>query len=200
MKKLLLVVDMQNDFVDPKRGTLVVSGAVDLIPGINDLIHSGEYDTILACQDWHPANHKSFFTEWKGKQPFDQVEMPYGSQTLWPVHTVQGTWGAEIHRDIDQTRFKFLIRKGMNREVDSYSAFFENDKTTETGLGRLIPSEAQLDCVGIATDFCLGNTARDATKYCTTVRVLTRAIAGITKEGVEAMLGELRAAGVILIN
>jgi nicotinamidase/pyrazinamidase len=200
MKKVLFVVDMQNDFVDPEKGTLVVPGAVDLIPVINNLIHGGGYDTILACQDWHPADHKSFFTEWDGKEPFAQVQMPYGPQTLWPVHAVQGTWGAEIHPRIDQTQFKFLVRKGMNREIDSYSAFFENDKVTETGLGRLLPKDIQLDCVGIATDFCLGNTARDATRFCENVRVFLRAVAGISQNGVDAMLRELRNSGVKLIE
>ncbi|GMO18802.1 MAG: bifunctional nicotinamidase/pyrazinamidase [Termitinemataceae bacterium] len=191
---------MQNDFIVPERGTLVVPGALDIISNINTFIHSREYDVILACQDWHPVNHKSFYTEWNGKNPFDQVEMPYGIQTLWPVHTVQGSWGAEIHNGIDQTKFKFLIRKGMNPEIDSYSAFFENDKITATGLGSLIPRNAQLDCVGVATDFCLGSTALDALKFCNNVRVLAKGIAGITEESSAFMLEELKKSGVTIVT
>ncbi|MDR2521112.1 MAG: isochorismatase family protein [Spirochaetaceae bacterium] len=198
MKKALLVVDMQNDFIDQPGAALAVPGAAAIISRINSLAHSGEYDLVLACQDWHPANHRSFYTEWAGKKPFDTVEMPYGTQALWPVHTVQGTWGAEFHAEIDQRPFRFIVRKGTNPGIDSYSAFFENDRTTPTGLGQLIAPDTQLDCCGVATDFCLGASALDAARFCRTVRVLLPAAAGIQSESTAAMLDRLKEAGVTI--
>ena len=198
MKKALLVVDMQNDFLDP-QGALVVPAALEVIPRINALACSGEYDMVLASQDWHPANHRSFYTEWAGKKPFDTADMPYGAQVLWPVHTVQGSWGAAFHPGIDQRPFRFIVRKGTNRDIDSYSAFFENDRATETGLGRLLSPDIRLDCVGVATDFCLGASALDAVRFCRSVRVLLPAVAGISTAGVDAVLDRLRQAGVELV-
>jgi nicotinamidase/pyrazinamidase len=200
MEKILLVVDMQNDFVDPVNGALAVPGALDIIPAINERIASGEYDMIFASQDWHPRGHKSFYTEHEGKKCYELIDLKGITQTLWPVHAVAGTWGAGFHTALDILRFKFIVRKGMNKWLDSYSAFYENDKVTATGLGRLISPGARLDCVGVATDYCLGSTALDAVRFCGNVRVLLNCIAGINHDTVAAMLDSLQAAGVELVS
>jgi nicotinamidase/pyrazinamidase len=200
MEKILLVVDMQNDFIDPEKGSLAVPGALEIIPFINRLINSGEYDAVFASQDWHPADHKSFFTGHAGKKCFDEIDLRGIKQTLWPPHAVAGTWGADFHPDLDTRAFKFIVRKGMNQWIDSYSAFYENDKTTATGLDKLIAPNARLDCVGVATDYCLGSSALDAARFCGNVRVLLKGAAGINQDSVSAMLAALRAAGAALIE
>ena len=198
MEKILLVVDMQNDFIDPVKGALAVPGALEIIPAINARITGGEYDAVFATQDWHPADHQSFFTEHAGKKCYDEIDLRGARQTLWPPHAVAGTWGADFHPELETRFFRFIVRKGMNRWIDSYSAFYENDKTTATGLGRLIDRQTRLDCVGVATDYCLGSTALDAARFCGNVRVLLNHAAGIQAESVNKMLAALREAGVVL--
>ena len=200
MRKILLVVDMQNDFIDPARGALAVPGALELLPVVNGRIASGEYDAVFATQDWHPADHKSFYTEHPGNKPYDEIDLRGIRQTLWPPHAVAGTWGADFHPALETRAFQFIVRKGMNRWLDSYSAFFENDQTTATGLGALIDREARLDCAGVAADYCLGATARDAARFCGNVRVLLNCTAGISAAGVGRMFDSLRAAGVALVG
>jgi nicotinamidase/pyrazinamidase len=201
MEKILLVVDMQNDFIDSAQGALAVPGAFEIIPAVNERINSGEYDAVFATQDWHPANHKSFFTEHEGKKCYDEIDLRGVRQTLWPPHAVAGTWGADFHPDLEGRRFQFIVRKGMNRWLDSYSAFYENDQTTTTGLERLlIDREVRLDCVGVATDYCLGSTARDAVRFCGNVRVLLPCVAGIQADSTQRMLDSLKTVGVVLVD
>lgn len=200
MQKILLVVDMQNDFIDPEKGALAVPGALAVIPAINERINSGEYDAVFASQDWHPVNHKSFYTGHPGRNCYDEIDLRGIKQTLWPPHAVAGTWGADFHPGLETRAFKFIVRKGMNQWVDSYSAFYENDKTTATGLGRLIDSGTRLDCAGVATDYCLGSSARDAARFCGNVRVLLNCVAGINQDSVAGMLASLREAGVVLVG
>ncbi|MDR2479714.1 MAG: nicotinamidase [Treponema sp.] len=200
MRKILLVVDVQNDFIDPEKGVLVVPGALEIVPAINERINSGEYDAVFATQDWHPADHKSFYTEHPGSKPYDEIDLRGIRQTLWPPHAVAGTWGADFHPALETRRFRFIARKGMNRWLDSYSAFFENDQTTATGLGALIDRDARLDCAGVAADYCLGATALDAVRFCGNVRVLLSCAAGIDPGGVGLMLDSLRTAGVVLVE
>ena len=172
----LVVIDVQNDFCP--GGALAVTGGDQIVPGINALMD--EFRAVILTQDWHPANHSSFATSHPGRQPYDQVEMPYGPQILWPDHCVQGSAGAEFHPSL-RTDADLILRKGFRREVDSYSAFFENDHRTPTGLAGYL-RERSIDTVtlvGLATDFCVNYSALDGARlgFRVTVREdLTRAI------------------------
>jgi nicotinamidase/pyrazinamidase len=173
----LLVIDVQNDFCP--GGALAVSGGDDIVTGINALM--AEFPAVILTQDWHPADHLSFASQHPGRAPMEMTEMPYGPQVLWPDHCIQGSHGAEFHADLDTTRADLIIRKGFRREIDSYSAFFENDQTTPTGLEGYLRNRgiSKLTLVGLATDFCVNFSAVDAAKLGFTVEMrsdLTRAI------------------------
>ncbi len=173
----LLVIDVQNDFCP--GGALAVPGGDEIVPGINALM--GEFASVILTQDWHPADHLSFASQHAGKAPMEMTEMPYGPQVLWPDHCVQGSTGAEFHADLNVTRADLIIRKGFRREIDSYSAFFENDQTTPTGLEGYLKTRGitHLTLVGLATDFCVNFSAVDAARLGFKVEVrgdLTRAI------------------------
>lgn len=170
MTHALLVIDMQNDFCP--GGALAVPGGDDIIPGINRLI--AENETVILTQDWHPAGHSSFASQHPGKAPLDQIDMPYGSQTLWPDHCIQGTPGAAFHKDLD-TSGDLILRKGFRAGIDSYSAFHENDQSTATGLEGYLRARgiSALTLVGLATDFCVAWSAMDAVRagFAATVRL-----------------------------
>ncbi len=172
----LVVIDVQNDFCP--GGALAVTGGDQVVQGINALM--GEFRAVILTQDWHPAGHSSFATSHWGREPYEQVEMSYGPQVLWPDHCVQGTPGAEFHPGL-RTGADLILRKGFRPEVDSYSAFFENDHRTPTGLGGYL-RERGLDTitlVGLATDFCVNYSALDGARLGFRVSVredLTRAI------------------------
>ena len=199
----LLVIDIQNDFIP--GGALAVSGGDEIIEGVVELAQ--KFDTIVLSQDWHPAGHKSFASA-HGSEPFSTTQMPYGEQTLWPDHCVQGTEGAEFHPSLADVVNKaaLVIRKGMNPEIDSYSAFFENDKSTTTGLAGYLRDKGiqRVFCVGLAYDFCVGFSALDAKRVgfeAVVVRDLARAIAapvGNDKTTEDLMDEQLRASGVNL--
>ncbi len=162
MTNALIVIDVQNDFCP--GGALAVPEGDLIVPGINALM--ADFDVVVLTQDWHPAGHSSFATSHTGKAPYDMVEMPYGPQVLWPDHCVQGSEGAAFHQDLNVTRPDLVIRKGMNPAIDSYSAFFENDQKTPTGLEGYLRSRGitTLTMVGLATDFCVNFSAVDAAK------------------------------------
>lgn len=170
MTHALLVIDMQNDFCP--GGALAVPGGDDIIPGINRLI--AESETVILTQDWHPAGHSSFASQHPGKAPLDQIDMPYGPQTLWPDHCIQGTPGAAFHKDLD-TSGDLILRKGFRAGIDSYSAFHENDQSTATGLEGYLRARgiSALTLVGLATDFCVAWSAMDAVRagFAATVRL-----------------------------
>ena len=172
----LVVIDVQNDFCP--GGALAVTGGDQIVEGINALM--GEFRAVILTQDWHPAGHSSFATSHWGREPYEQVEMSYGPQVLWPDHCVQGTPGAEFHPGL-RTDADLILRKGFRPEVDSYSAFFENDHRTPTGLGGYL-RERRIDTialVGLATDFCVNYSALDGAHLGFRVSVredLTRAI------------------------
>src|SRR5690554_5259927 len=130
MTDALIVIDMQNDFCP--GGALAVSGGDEIIPGIN--ARMAEFEIVVLAQDWHPAGHSSFASSHRGANPMDVTEMPYGPQVLWPDHCVQGSVGAQFHPDLRTDPADMIIRKGQNPAIDSYSAFFENDRKTPTGL------------------------------------------------------------------
>ena len=173
----LLVIDVQNDFCP--GGALAVPGGDDIVPGINALMK--DFAAVILTQDWHPDGHLSFASQHEGKSPMDMTEMPYGPQVLWPDHCIQGSEGADFHADLDTTRADLIIRKGFRREIDSYSAFFENDHTTPTGLEGYLRTRGieTLTLVGLAMDFCVNFSAVDAARLGFAVEVrgdLCRAI------------------------
>ena len=173
----LLVIDVQNDFCP--GGALAVPGGDDIVAGINALMD--DYAAVVLTQDWHPVGHSSFASSHPGKSPLEMIDMPYGPQVLWPDHCVQGSDGAAFHADLAVARADLIIRKGYNPEIDSYSAFFENDQTTPTGLEGYLRTRGidALTLVGLATDFCVNFSAQDAAKlgFAVTVREdLCRAI------------------------
>ena len=158
----LIVVDVQNGFTP--GGHLAVAHADQIIPKITQL--ATHFDNNVLTQDWHPENHISFAENHAGKDPFDTVELNYGTQVLWPSHCVQGTQDADFHPDLNIPRAQLIIRKGFHSEIDSYSAFMEADHQTSTGLAGYL-KERGVDTVyivGIATEFCLASTAIDAAK------------------------------------
>ena len=160
--KALIVIDLQNDFCP--GGALAVAGGDEIVPLVNAMI--AEFDHVVLTQDWHPEGHSSFASQHDGKNPFESVSMPYGEQTLWPDHCVQGTPGAEFHAGLEWTKAELVVRKVFRKAIDSYSAFFENDRTTPTGLGGYLKERgiSDLTLVGLATDFCVAYSAIDAAK------------------------------------
>ena len=162
MKTALLVIDLQNDFCP--AGALEVAGGNEIVSDINQEMK--KYECVVLTQDWHPKGHSSFAISHEGKNPLDVVRMPYGDQVLWPEHCVQGSQGAEFHCELNSDRANAVIRKGSNPLIDSYSAFFENDRTTATGLDGYFKSLGieKINLVGLATDFCVNYSAQDAAK------------------------------------
>ncbi|WP_339769216.1 bifunctional nicotinamidase/pyrazinamidase [uncultured Pseudosulfitobacter sp.] len=197
MTHALIVIDVQNDFCP--GGALAVTDGDQIVPGINDLMTQA--DAVVLTQDWHPAGHSSFASTHQGHDPYALIQMPYGPQVLWPDHCIQGSTGAAFHADLNTDRADMIIRKGYNPAIDSYSAFFENDHKTPTGLQGYLRTRGidTLTMVGLATDFCVNFSAVDAAKlgFDVTVRMdLCRAIDldGSLIAAVEGM----KAAGVTL--
>ena len=197
MSHALIVIDLQNDFCP--GGALAVAGGDEIVSGINALmVTSG---AVVLTQDWHPAGHSSFASQHPGLDPYALLEMDYGPQVLWPDHCVQGSHGADFHAGLDMNRADLIIRKGFRRGIDSYSAFFENDRTTPTGLEGYLRNRGitRLDFVGLATDFCVAWSALDAARLGFEARVLTELCRGIDLNGsMPKALADLRAAGVDL--
>jgi len=157
---LLLVIDVQNDFCP--GGALAVNDGDAVVPIINRI--AGRFRHVLLTQDWHPAGHSSFASSHPGAAPFGSITMPYGQQTLWPDHCVQGTDGAAFHPDLSTVAAELVIRKGFRPEIDSYSAFHENDRQTPTGLAGYLRERGltRIFLVGLATDYCVYYSAVDA--------------------------------------
>lgn len=198
MKTALLVIDVQNDFCP--GGALQVAGGNEIIPDINQ--EMTKYDYIILTQDWHPKGHSSFATSHDGGNPLDVIEMPYGDQVLWPDHCVQGSHGAEFHSELNTARANAVIRKGSNPLIDSYSAFFENDRKTPTGLHGYFRSLEieKINLVGLATDFCVNYSAQDAAKLGYKVSVFEKMCRSIDINGSLALARtEMRECGVELI-
>ena len=193
----LLVIDVQNDFCE--GGALAVEKGSEVVEPINVLMKS--FETIVFSQDWHPKDHQSFASNHANKQPFDMVEMPYGRQVLWPEHCLQGSSGAKFHEKIEVNRAHMIVRKGFRHEIDSYSAFFENDHETATGLDGYLKSKGlkSVTICGLALDFCVFYTAMDAAKLGYDVTVETKACRAIDLDGsLEAAMTAMKAAGVTL--
>ena len=198
MNTALLVIDVQNDFCP--AGALEVSGGDEIISNINQEMK--KYDCVVLTQDWHPKGHSSFAMSHEGKKPLDVIQMPYGDQVLWPEHCVQGSMGAEFHCQLDVDQANAVIRKGLNPLIDSYSAFFENDRKTATGLDGYFKSLGieKINLVGLATDFCVNYSAQDAAKLGYKVSVFEGMCRAIDLNGsLELARTEMRDCGVELI-
>ncbi len=193
----LIVIDVQNDFCP--GGALAVTDGDAIVAPINAMLP--DFAARVFTQDWHPAGHSSFATSHKDKSPYDLIDMPYGKQVLWPDHCVQGATGAAFHKDLQTDPADMIIRKGFRPQIDSYSAFFENDKTTPTGLeGYLRTRDIDtLTLVGLATDFCVAYSALDAAGLGFKTTVDLSACRGIDLNGsLQTALDQMRAAGVKL--
>lgn len=176
-KEALIVVDLQNDFCP--GGNLPVAEGDAILPAVNRLVDAASH--VILTQDWHPPAHQSFASSHINQQPFDSIEVDYGPQTLWPDHCVQGTHGAQFHPMLNCARAEMIIRKGFRPEIDSYSAFFENDRTTTTGLAGYLRERGleRLVLCGLATDVCVAWSALDARRLgfqCDVVLSACRAI------------------------
>lgn len=196
-RDLLLLIDIQNDFCP--GGALAVAGGDEIVPVVNRL--AARFTHVALTQDWHPAGHRSFASAHAGRAPYESVAFPYGMQTLWPDHCVQGTPGAAFHPALDTTRAELVIRKGFRPQIDSYSAFFENDRTTPTGLAGYLRERGFTRVVlcGLATDFCVAYSAIDARRLGFDTVVLQEACRAIDLGGsLAAALTEMRDAGVVL--
>lgn len=193
----LIVIDVQNDFCP--GGALAVAGGDMIVPHVNHLIAA--HDHVVLTQDWHPSGHSSFASSHAGAAAFQSIQMPYGPQTLWPDHCVQGTKGAEFHAGLQWTKAEMIIRKGFRPAIDSYSAFYENDHKTPTGLGGYL-AERGINAVtlcGLATDYCVAYSALDAAKMGLRVTVEMAACRAIDLGGsLAAMTEAMRAAGITL--
>ena len=198
MKTALLVIDVQNDFCP--AGALEVAGGNEIIPNING--EMVKYDCVVLTQDWHPKGHSSFATSHEGKNPLELIKMPYGEQVLWPDHCVQGSKGAEFHPDLNIEQANAIIRKGSDPRIDSYSAFFENDRKTPTGLDGYFKSLEieNINLVGLATDFCVNYSAQDAANLGYKVSVLEKMCRAIDLNGsLAAAKSEMQNCGVEFI-
>lgn len=196
MSQALIVIDVQNDFCP--GGALAVPEGDQIAPLINAMMP--DFDAVILTQDWHPAGHSSFASSHDGKIPFETTEMPYGTQVLWPDHCVQGSPGAAFHPDL-RTDGDLIIRKGFRPAIDSYSAFFENDQTTPTGLEGYLRTRGidSLVMVGLATDFCVHFSAVDAARLGFVVEVRLSACRAIDMDAsLDAASEAMRNSGVRL--
>lgn len=197
--RALLIIDVQNDFCP--GGRLAVPEGDEVIPIINRL--SEEFDRVILTQDWHPAGHSSFASAHTDHQPFETIETPYGKQILWPDHCVQGTDGARFHRDLHAERGQVIIRKGFRHDVDSYSAFYENDHQTATGLTGYC-RERGIDVLyltGLALDFCVHWSAIDGRKQGFEVFVVEDAARAIDTNGsLDRAMRAMRNSGVRFVD
>jgi nicotinamidase/pyrazinamidase len=193
----LIVIDVQNDFCP--GGALAVAGGDEIVAPINALLP--DYAVRVLTQDWHPAGHSSFASSHPGHDPFTLVDMPYGPQVLWPDHCIQGSGGAAFHEGLATDRADLVIRKGFRRGIDSYSAFFENDHKTPTGLEGYLRTRGvdTVVLVGLATDFCVNYSAVDAAKLGFRTRVIESLCRAIDLDGsLAAARDGMRVAGVAL--
>ncbi|MEM8956641.1 MAG: bifunctional nicotinamidase/pyrazinamidase [Pseudomonadota bacterium] len=194
----LIVIDVQNDFCG--GGALAVPDACAVIAPINAMMD--DFSTIVLSQDWHPEDHHSFASQHDDRAPLDMIEMHYGPQVLWPDHCVRGSHGAHFHPELRSDAAQMIVRKGFRPTIDSYSAFFENDRTTPTGLEGYLRSRGvdRITLVGLALDYCVHYSAVDAAKLGFAVRVVTEACRGIDLgSSLDAAHAGMRDAGVQVV-
>ncbi len=196
-KTAFLIIDVQNDFCP--GGALAVADGDAIVPLINRI--APHFGSRVLTQDWHPADHLSFAAQHPGAEPFSTAEMPYGTQVLWPTHCVQGTEGAWMHRELVTQNADLIVRKGFRREIDSYSAFFENDHETPTGLAGYLRERGfeSVALAGLATDFCVRFSAVDAARLGFRTTVVEDACRAIDLDGsLAAAKAEMAESGVAL--
>ncbi len=196
---VLIVIDVQNDFCP--GGALAVPSGDEVIAPINRV--ASRFAHIVLTQDWHPANHMSFAGSHAGKKPYEAVELEYGAQTLWPAHCVQGTPGADFHPGLHLPQAELILRKGFRAQIDSYSAFFENDRATPTGLADYLHERrlTRVILAGLAYDYCVGYSALDARRLGFPAVVLSDACRAIDLNGsVAAMEAQFAEAGVTVVS
>lgn len=176
--KALLIIDIQNDFV--AGGSLAVPGGAEIVPLINEL--QARFDLVVATQDWHPATHKSFASNNIGKQIFEHTNLQGLDQVMWPDHCVQGSYGAELVKELNPNKIEAIFRKGTDAEIDSYSGFYDNGHRKSTALAEYLRGK-QIDevyVVGLAADYCVYFTAKDAIKEGFTTYIVEDAVRAIT--------------------
>lgn len=195
--RALVLVDIQNDFLP--GGALAVPHGDEVIPIANRL--QPAFELVVATQDWHPPQHKSFASQHPGKRPGDQIELQGLEQTLWPDHCVQGSPGAELAADLERERIERVFRKGTDPEIDSYSGFFDNGHRQATGLGAYLQDKnvETVYLVGLATDVCVKFTALDARRLGLATCLVEDGCRGLDDRSVTRALEEMRAAGVQII-
>ncbi|MCB0689513.1 MAG: bifunctional nicotinamidase/pyrazinamidase [Saprospiraceae bacterium] len=198
MKKALIIIDVQNDFT--KDGNLAVPGGEEIIPFINNI--QTHFETIIASQDWHPADHGSFASNHKGKKPFEKTLLNGLDQVLWPDHCVQGSAGAEFHPDLVLNKINAIIRKGMDPEIDSYSAFFDNGHRKQTGLAGLLFDLGIKDLFfcGLAADYCVYYSIKDALAAGFHCNLFLQGTRAISSENFNLIKSELAVSEVKLID
>jgi nicotinamidase/pyrazinamidase len=195
----LLVVDVQNDFCP--GGALAVQRGDEVVAPINRIAR--RFAHVGLTQDWHPPDHRSFASQHPGRRPFETIALDYGDQVLWPDHCVQGTAGAAFHRDLALPHAELILRKGFARDIDSYSAFFENDRRTPTGLASYLRERGfrRLYLAGLATDYCVAYSALDAARLGFAVVLLDDACRGIDLDGsIARAMDDMRQAGVAIAS
>ena len=198
-RDILIIVDVQNDFCP--GGALAVPQGDEIVPAVNRL--AAEFAHVVLTQDWHPRGHASFARSHPGRQPFDTIEVSYGEQILWPDHCVQGTRGADFHTNLDVPHAELVLRKGFRRAIDSYSAFFENDRRTPTGLVAYLKERSfeRVTLCGLATDICVFYSALDGRQAGFEVTVVTEACRGIDVDGSLARaMSSMNEAGVTILG
>ncbi len=199
VEDVLLIVDVQYDFMP--GGALAVAHGDEVVPVVNRLARA--FSHVVLTQDWHPASHVSFAANHEGRAPFETLTLPYGEQVLWPVHCVQGTEGAALHRDLDAPHARLLVRKGHHEHVDSYSAFVEADRATPTGLAGYLREVGakRIWLAGLATDYCVAWSALDARAAGFEASVIEDACRAIDLNGsLEKAWNDMRAAGVARVQ
>ncbi len=199
MTQALIIIDMQNDFCP--GGNLAVPAGDTIIPTINLLVE--QYEHTILTQDWHPRGHLSFASSHPGKVPYDTVKLDYGEQILWPDHCIQGTTGAQFHANLKTDTAELILRKGFRREIDSYSAFYENDQKTVTGLAGFLKEREikTLYIAGLATDFCVHWSIVDGCRYGFEIYLIEDATAGINTNGsMDHAMTKMREAGASFIS
>jgi len=198
-RDVLIIVDVQNDFCP--GGALAVPHGDEIVPALNRL--AAEFAHVVLTQDWHPRGHASFASSHPGKQPFETIDVSYGEQILWPDHCVQGTRGAAFHPALDVSHAELVLRKGFRTAIDSYSAFFENDHRTPTGLSGYLEERRfeHITLCGLATDFCVLYSAIDGRQAGFEVTVVTAACRGIDIDGsLDRAMRSMNEAGVTLLG
>ena len=198
MMKALIIVDIQNDFV--AGGSLEVPFGEQIIPLVNKL--STQFDLVVATQDWHPPEHKSFASNHDEKKPFEKIILGGLDQVLWPDHCVQGSSGAAFHHELDMNRVEAIFRKGMDPDIDSYSGFYDNGHKKSTGLEGYLKSRGvgEVFVCGLAGDYCVSFTAMDALKAGFQTYLIEDATRSINKNDFERAKQDIRNSGGMIIN